>query len=128
MDEAIWCALAALHCATSGQIVMPACGEPVPLVETARRLAGWYRPEQVPYPITCTGIRPGERLHEVLLSPCESFADESPAYGLRQVRTTRDPANLHGVGEVIDRLQRLVDRGEREAVARVCLEAAEALQ
>jgi FlaA1/EpsC-like NDP-sugar epimerase len=106
---------------------MPACGEPVPIVETARRLAGWYRPERVPYPIVCTGIRPGERLDEVLLSPNESFA-ASPVAGLRSVRTQRDPARLDMVPRVVDDLRGLVDGGDRAAVARTCLEAAEELQ
>jgi FlaA1/EpsC-like NDP-sugar epimerase len=106
---------------------MPACGEPVPIVETARRLAGWYRPERVPYPIVCTGIRPGERLDEVLLSPNESFA-ASPVAGLRSVRTQRDPARLDMVPRVVDDLRGLVDGGDRAAVARACLEAAEELQ
>jgi FlaA1/EpsC-like NDP-sugar epimerase len=127
MNEAIWCALMAAQCAGAGEIVMPACGEPLPIIETARRLAGWYLPQRVPYPITCTGVRPGERLHEVLLSPNESFA-EGPSQGLRSVRTTRSAAAVSGVPAVIDQLQRLVDSGDRESLARVCLAAAEALQ
>jgi FlaA1/EpsC-like NDP-sugar epimerase len=106
---------------------MPACGEAVPIIETARRLAGWYLPERVPYPIICTGIRPGERLHEVLLSRNESFVD-GPAPGLRSVRTSRDEAELSKVDDVVDELQRLVDAGDREALARTCLAAAQALQ
>jgi FlaA1/EpsC-like NDP-sugar epimerase len=127
MREAVWSALTAAQCADSGEIVMPACGEPVPILETARRLAGWYRPERVPYPIDCTGIRPGERLHEVLLSPNESFAD-GPAPGLRSVRTVRDRAELARVPDAIQELRRLVEAGEREQLARACLTAAEALQ
>src|SRR5207244_2437312 len=73
MDEALWCLLSAVQYAAPAEVVMPACGEPVALLETARRLSGWYRPERVPYPIVCTGIRPGERLHEVLLSANETF-------------------------------------------------------
>jgi FlaA1/EpsC-like NDP-sugar epimerase len=127
MREAVWSALTAARCADSGGIVMPACGEPVPILETARRLAGWYRPERVPYPIECTGIRPGERLHELLLSPNESFAD-GPAPGLRSVRTVRDRAELARVPDAIQELRRLVEAGEREQLARACLTAAEALQ
>jgi FlaA1/EpsC-like NDP-sugar epimerase len=128
MDEALWCALAAVQCASAGDVVMPACGEPVALMETARRLAGWYRPEQVPYPISCTGIRPGERLHEVLLSPNETFAQEDLAPGLRAVRTTRNAAALGTVDRVVDELTRYVEAGEREALKQTCLQAADALQ
>jgi FlaA1/EpsC-like NDP-sugar epimerase len=127
MDEAVWCALLAAQHAAPGEVVMPACGEPVPLLETARRLAGWYRPDRVPYPITCFGIRPGERLHEVLLSANESFV-EGPARGLCSVRTTRDAASLFDLPRVVDDLQRLVAAGDRERLAAACRAAAEALQ
>jgi FlaA1/EpsC-like NDP-sugar epimerase len=127
MDEAVWCALLAAQHAAPGEVVMPACGEPVPLLETARRLSGWYRPEQVPYPMTCTGIRPGERLHEVLLSANESFGD-GPGQGLRSVCTTRDPACLAELPRVIDDLRRHIEAGDREGLAAACLAAAEALQ
>ena len=127
MNEALWSALLTARCAAPGQVAMPACGEPVPIVETARRLAGWYRPERVPYPINRTGIRPGERLHEVLLSRNESFAD-GPGPGLQAVRTARGNGALEDVPRMVDDLRRMVERGEREALARACLEAAEALQ
>jgi FlaA1/EpsC-like NDP-sugar epimerase len=127
MDEAVWCALLTAQRGSPGDIVIPACGEPMPILETARRLAGWYRPERVPYPINCTGIRPGERLHEVLLSPNEAFS-AGPAAGLRSVQTTRDPARLAELPQVLDALRSLVDSGDRDGLARACLAAAEALQ
>jgi FlaA1/EpsC-like NDP-sugar epimerase len=127
MDEALWCALTGAQCAAPGEVVMPACGEPLPIVETARRLAGWYRPDRVPYPITGTGIRPGERLHEVLLSSNESF-DDGPLPGLRSVRTTRTAAALSLVDDLLPRLASGVEHGDREGLTRLCLEAAEALQ
>jgi FlaA1/EpsC-like NDP-sugar epimerase len=127
MDEAMWCALLAASCAGPGDVVMPACGEPLPIMETAHRVAGWYRPERVPYPITCTGIRPGERLHEALLSRNESFA-EGPAVGLRSVRTTRAPAALASLDSLLADLETSVASGNRAALAEMCLAAAEALQ
>jgi len=135
MDEAVWCALLAGQHAAPGDVVMPACGEPVPLLETARRLAGWYRPERVPYPIICTGIRPGERLHEVLLSANESFGDAvcpgpNPGQppGLRSVRTMRAAAQLAELPRVVDELRQYVAAGDRDRLAAACLAAAEALQ
>jgi FlaA1/EpsC-like NDP-sugar epimerase len=127
MNEALWCALLTAQCGLPGQVVMPACGEPVPIVETAQRLAGWYRPERVPYPIDRTGIRPGERLHEVLLSRNETFA-EGPAPGLRSLRTARLTRELEDVQRLVANLRRLVERADRDALARACLEAADALQ
>ncbi len=132
MDEAIWCALSTAQHAAPGEILMPACGEPVPIIDTARRLAGWYRPERVsaPYPINRTGIRPGERLHEVLLSPNEFFSEfsEAPMPGLRAVHTTRDPARLADLPNILAELRRLIDADDRAGLARACLSAAEALQ
>jgi FlaA1/EpsC-like NDP-sugar epimerase len=128
MREAMWCALTTAQCAASGEVVMPECGEPVPVIETARRLAGWYRPERVPYPITCTGIRPGERLHEVLLSANEVFAEAPVAPGVRGVRTRREVNAVADVGRVVEDLAKLVEAGDRAGLARACLAAAEALQ
>jgi FlaA1/EpsC-like NDP-sugar epimerase len=128
MNEAMWSVLMAGQCTAPGEIVMPDCSEPVPIIETARRLAGWYRPEHVPYPLTCTGIRPGERLDEVLLSPNEWFAADPPAAGLRSVRTRRSVDLLSGIQATVDRLSELVASGDRAALARTCLEAADALQ
>jgi FlaA1/EpsC-like NDP-sugar epimerase len=124
----MWCALTTAQCAAPGEVVMPDCGEPVPVLETARRLAGWYRPERVPYPIACTGIRPGERLHEVLLSANESFADAPVAPGIRAVRTRREAGAVAEVGRIVDDLARLVEAGDREGLARACLHAAETFQ
>ncbi|HEX8968149.1 MAG TPA: polysaccharide biosynthesis protein, partial [Chloroflexota bacterium] len=128
MDEAIWCVLMTARCAEPAEVTMPACGEPLPIIETARRLAGWYRPEQVPYPIACTGMRPGERLHEILLSPNESLAPTSSAVGVRSLRTTRARNVVARVDDMVESLRPLVERGQREELARACLVAAEALQ
>jgi FlaA1/EpsC-like NDP-sugar epimerase len=128
MREALWCLVLAARGIRPGELVMPACGEPVPIMETARRLAGWYRPDRVPYPIACMGVRPGERLHEVLLSSNEAFTAEIPAQGLRRVRTSRDPARLAEVAEVVEELRRCVELGDREQLRETCLDAARALQ
>jgi hypothetical protein len=121
MDEAIWSIVLTARCVASADVAMPACGEPVPIVETASRLAGWYRPGRVPYPINRTGIRPGERLHEVLLSPNESFV-AGPGPGLRGVQSTRPPSVLDQLPDRVRDLPNLVERGDREALARACLE------
>jgi FlaA1/EpsC-like NDP-sugar epimerase len=127
MDEALWSLLHTARRAQSGSVLMPDCGEPVPLMETARRLAGWYRPESVPYPIANSGIRPGERLHEVLLSHNETFA-EGPAAGLRLVQTRRPVSCLDGLGDAVDALREMVARGQRDELKQRCLALAERLQ
>jgi FlaA1/EpsC-like NDP-sugar epimerase len=127
MDEAIWSLALTARCAAAAEIVMPACGEPVPIVETASRLAGWYRPERMPYPIARTGIRPGERLHEVLLSRNETFVD-GPGQGLLSVRTQRPGTVLEAVPRLLEEIRRNETAGDRAALATACIEAAEALQ
>ena len=127
MNEALWCLLIGAQCAQPGEVLMPACGEPVPIIDTARRLAGWYRPDEQPYPIQCTGIRPGERLHEILLSHTETFV-EGPAVGLRGVRSARSAAVLDRLSTVVDELEVLAGAGDRTRLAAVCLQAAQALQ
>jgi FlaA1/EpsC-like NDP-sugar epimerase len=127
MPEAMWCLVEAGERGAAGEVLMPACGEPVPLMDTATRLAAWYRPELQPYPIRCTGMRPGERLHEVLLSANESFADEA-APGVRRVHSRRDPARLDSVSAIVDELKELVETGQRETLTERSLQAAESLQ
>ncbi|MDQ3811032.1 MAG: polysaccharide biosynthesis protein [Chloroflexota bacterium] len=127
MREALWSLLSAAACGRGGQVLMPACGAPVPIVETARRLAGWYRPDRVPYPICSTGTRPGERLHEVLLSDNEWF-QPGPVNGLKTVCSRRGPAPVQALPAAVADLRMLVDAGERDELRRRSLALAEALQ
>ena len=48
--------------------------------------------------------------------------------GLKAVRTTRNPARLADLPNVLADLRRLVDAGDRASLAGACLSAAEALQ
>jgi len=72
-------------------------------------------------------MRPGERLHEVLLSDNESFIETS-ATGLRGVATRRPPARLDGLDDSVDELRELVASGRRDDLKQRCLELAEWLQ
>lgn len=128
MDEALWLLLETTRAAENGSLLMADCGEPVPVVETAQRVAAWYRPRVSPYMVKTTGIRPGERLHELLFSEHESFApSESP--GLLTVRTSREPWRLDIVDDVVPRLRALVDNGgSRDAIRDLAMQTAEALQ
>jgi O-antigen biosynthesis protein WbqV len=90
-------------------------GDAVPVVELARdmiRLAG-LRPD-VDVPITFTGLRPGEKLHELIIG-----ADERPeATDVPGViaAVARPPA-LADVQEAIDRLALLARTGAEDALA-----------
>lgn len=126
MDEAVW-SLVAGASGGPGEVVMPDCGPAVPLLDTAERLATWYRPDRAPYPVAWTGIRPGERLHEVLLSSNETFAAD-PRPGLRRVQTQRDPNRLVNLPSLLTELRTLVEAGDRPRLREVCLQAARELQ
>ncbi len=127
MNEALWLVLRAARAVTAGQVLMPDCGDPIPVLETARRLGAWYCPEREPYPVQVTGIRPGERLHEILLSPNES-AEPGPASGVLAVRSRRDPSRLDAVPSVVAELRALAAAGDDEGVRSVAMAAADALQ
>jgi FlaA1/EpsC-like NDP-sugar epimerase len=127
MHEALWSLLSAPRAASGGSLLMPACGEAIPLLETARRLASWYQPERVPYPIATRGIRPGERLHEMLLSANETFAPGA-VDGLRLVRTRRDPSRLSQLAGVVQELRALVGARDGAGLRTRALRAAEDLQ
>ncbi len=127
MDEGLWLVLQAGRAGGAGDVLMPACGDPIPILETARRLGAWYCPERDPYPIQVTGIRPGERLHEILLSPNEAYAP-GPANGVLAVRTRRDSSRLDGVPSTVEQLRKLVAAGDGERIRAVAMAAAEDLQ
>jgi hypothetical protein len=63
----------------------------------------------------------------VLLSPQESVSGAA-ARGLGRICSTRPAAALDRLDDAIDRLERLVLSGDRQELARTCLEAADALQ
>lgn len=127
MHEALWVLLEAARAGAPGSISLPDCGEAVPLMATAERLARWYAPEQAPYPIAVTGIRPGERLHEVLLSRNE-WSAPGPSAGLCDVRTRREPTTLGSVPSVVAELRQLAQAGDGHGIRERAVQAAEALQ
>ena len=55
MNEALWCLILAAERGQAGEVLMPACGEPVAILETARRLAAWYRPSAAAVPDSMHG-------------------------------------------------------------------------
>jgi O-antigen biosynthesis protein WbqV len=84
-------------------------GEPLPILELARaviRLAG-KRPD-VDLPIVITGLRPGERLHEQLISAHESIVGEA-AGGVTAV--TAAPRELAALNDIVDQLLHLANAG-----------------
>lgn len=90
-------------------------GEPMPVVELARdtiRLAG-LRPD-TDVPIVFTGLRPGEKLHEVVIGRYERPEATDVPGVVAAMTHTRGLAELH---EVMDRLALLARTGAEEALA-----------
>lgn len=127
MNEALWLVLQAGGRGRSGTVFMPDCGAAIPVLETARRLAAWHRPSEDPYPVHIVGVRPGERLDEVLLSRNET-AGPSPATGVLAVSTRRPDTALDQVHDTVERLRRLVRLGNGRSVRQVAMASAGALQ
>jgi O-antigen biosynthesis protein WbqV len=98
-----------------GCVLVIDMGEALPIVELARaviRLAG-KRPD-VDLPIVITGLRPGERLHEQLISATESVVGEA-AGGVTAV--TGAPRALDELHAIFERLVFLANEGADPEVA-----------
>lgn len=90
-------------------------GEALPVVELAReviRLEG-LRPE-IDVPITFTGLRPGEKLHEALVAASE-WREADPAPGVNAVAST--PRTLASVLSDLEALVALARDGANEKIA-----------
>ncbi len=68
IPEAVTLVLGAGAIGRSGEILILDMGEPMKIVDLAERLIAFHRS---PAEIVFTGLRPGEKLHEVLVSTCE---------------------------------------------------------
>ena len=120
MDEAIWCVAAGG--AVRGSRARSSC-PPVAslcrLLETARRLAGWYRPEQRAVSDRCAPA--SGRANGCTRCCCRrtSRSPTGPAPGLRSVRThARLGAARRAAARRSTSCSALVDSGDREALAR----------
>ena len=107
IQEAVGLLIEAGGLATAGDMLVLDMGEPVSIVELARRmikLRGLRTPEDVE--ISFVGLRPGEKLHESLTSPTEQAVGTSHHRVLR-VESREDAPTL----EVLDRaLAAIADR------------------
>ena len=128
MDEAVWCCPATGACASPGEIVMPACGEPC---RCSRRRAAW--PAGI-VPSACP-IR-SRALAFGRANGCTRCCSRRTSHLPKGRRRACAPcARLahHGDGcpscrAIVDELRRGVEVGDRDGLRRLCLAAAEALQ
>jgi len=69
VEEAVRLTVLAGSLGESGEVMVLDMGEPVRILDVAERFAAQHQP---PLPIEFTGLRPGEKLHEVLLANDET--------------------------------------------------------
>jgi len=97
IPEAVQLVLQAGAIGLDGDLLVLEMGEPVKIVDLAKRLAAELKPG-VPARIEFTGLRPGEKLHEVLFSENDTTLDK-PHEALWRCRVPPlDPAELDGTG------------------------------
>ncbi len=113
----------------SGMVFMPDTGPAINLAEMARRLFDLLTGgEKVECPVQYIGARPGERMHEILLSDNE--AGEPTRYPgiLRVARTRGDLPSYEELSGQIDHLLELATAGELKALRGRLLDLAHSLQ
>jgi FlaA1/EpsC-like NDP-sugar epimerase len=114
-DALLQAAAVGIHADISGAAFVIEMGEALPVVELAReviRLEG-LRPE-IDVPITFTGLRPGEKLHEALVAAGE-WREADPAPGV--IAVASEPRDLDAVLQCVDQLAVLAREGANEKIA-----------
>src|SRR5215217_1880970 len=134
MPEATWLVIqtAAIGMLTqyrviAGSVLMLDVTDEVPIVTIARRVESLVAPGRPELPLRVTGLRPGERLREELLSEHEAFR-RGPCTGLLEVVNQRRVPNLDGIGEFLDHLKQLAELGDGPGLKAAVMTAARALQ
>jgi FlaA1/EpsC-like NDP-sugar epimerase len=127
MPEAIWLVVQAAAIGEPGSVLMLDVTDEVPIVTIARRVERLVSPGQPELPLRVTGLRPGERLREELLSEHESFR-VGPCAGLLEVVNQRRAPNLDGIGDFLDHLRGLAEAGDGPGLKAAAMTAARALQ
>ena len=117
IPEAVHLVLQAGAIGCDGDVLVLEMGEPVKIVDLARRLAAELKPGVPPW-ITFTGLRPGEKLHEVLFSANDTTVDK-PHEALWRCRVPPlDPGELDGAGSVAG-MSDLLERTRQLQVDRI---------
>ncbi len=113
----------------SGVMHLPDTGPAINLADMARRLCNLLTGDSnAAYPIQMIGARPGERMHEILLSDSEvAVPTEYP--GILRVETSRAERPSYGsLSREIDRLLDLARAAEMESLRGRLLDVAMSLQ
>jgi len=127
MPEAIWLVVQAVVAGKPGCVLMLDVPDEVPTLTIARRVEALVAPDGDQLPIRVTGLRPGERLREELLSEHEQF-QPGPCAGLLEVVNVRRAENLASVVEYVDNLREIAATGDGPRLKAAAMNAARALQ
>ena len=127
MREATWLLLQAAAVGSSGGPLMLDAREEIPIVAIVRRVEALLAPDAHQRPMRFTGLRPGERLREELLSDHESF-EPGPCSGLLVVRNRRQDQHLARLPALLESLTSLAAAADGERLKTAAMEAARALQ
>jgi FlaA1/EpsC-like NDP-sugar epimerase len=95
-----------------GQVYVLDMGEPVRILDLAKQMIRLSGRDEADVPISFTGARPGEKLHEVLWNDGETVGPTSHPKIMRAARQVIDPEWLD---EELDALERLVAEGDTRA-------------
>jgi FlaA1/EpsC-like NDP-sugar epimerase len=104
-----------------GELLILEMGEPIRILELARlmiSLSGHVPDKDIR--IVITGLRPGEKLDEELMTAAEATRSKEVRPKVRAVESPPPPADLH---ERIERLHAAARKGDREAVFAALREA-----
>jgi FlaA1/EpsC-like NDP-sugar epimerase len=127
MPEAAWLVAQAASIGAPGSVLMLDVPDEVPTLAVARRVESIVAPGKPQLPVRITGLRPGERLREELLSANEQF-QPGPCPGLLEVVNCRRAANLDEVDGQLDMLRALAAGADGAGLKTQAMEAARALQ
>lgn len=127
MPEAMRLLLQTGAAARSGIMHLPETGQAINLAEMAHRLC-FLLSGQHDYPVRFIGARPGERMHEILMSGTETGVD-SGYPGIIRVETSRTERPAYRIlSEEIDRLLSLADAGNLVGLRGRLMDVATSLQ
>lgn len=125
-DALLQAAARGLASSRRGAVKVIEMGEALPVVELARnviRLAGKRPDEDVA--VVYTGLRPGEKLHEQLMSKDE-WLESEPGAGV--VAVMSEPRDLAELQQIIDHLTLLARQGADEDVRKLLFDAVAPLE
>ena len=127
MPEATWLVAQAAAVGEPGSVLMLDVPDEVPTLAVARRVESLVAPGRPELPVRITGLRPGERLREELLSSNEQFV-AGPCPGLLEVVNGRRTANLDAIDGHLESLRVLAASADGPALKSAAMDAARALQ